>query len=106
MTTTPKSVILAVVIVLGLVVLTVAGGEVALVATHNGHLPPIIVGMATGALGGLIGLLGSTRTTPELPPGTTLTGGTTTLTTTPVQEVPSPVSVDSVIDGPGQSAPK
>lgn len=81
MTTTPKSVILAVVVMLGLIALAVVGGSVALAATGNSALPDSIVVIGASAAAGMTGLLASTRTTPELPPGAQLTGGATTLTT-------------------------
>lgn len=81
MTTTPKSVILAVVVVLGAIALAVVAGAIVLQATGNGPLPGEVLAIGAGAAGAVGGVLASTRTTPELPPGAQLTGGATTLTT-------------------------
>lgn len=86
MTTTPKSVILAVVIFLGLVVLGVVAGAIALQLAGKGDLPGSLVTLGGTALGALAGVLASTRTTPELPPGAQLTGGAVTLTTPTVAQ--------------------
>lgn len=74
MTATPKSVIMAVVVIIGAVVLAVVAADAALIATGNPTLPSQIETLAPVGLAGVIGLLASTRTTPELPPGTTLHG--------------------------------
>lgn len=81
MTTTPKAVILAVVVFLGLIVLCVIAGSVVLQLTGNGPMPSDIQNLGLVALGALAGVLATTRTTPELPPGAQLTGGATSLTT-------------------------
>lgn len=81
MTTTPKSVILAVVVFLGLIVLGVIAGAVVLQMTGNGTLPRDIQNLGLVALGALGATLATTRTTPELPPGAALTQGQTTMTT-------------------------
>lgn len=81
MTTTPKVVILAVVIVLGAIALAVVAGAIVLQATGNGQLPGEVLAIGAGAAGAVGGVLASTRTTPELPPGAQLTGGAVTLTT-------------------------
>ncbi len=80
MTTTPKSVILAVVVVLGTIAIAVIGGQIVLQLTHNGSLPDSIVVIGAGAAGAVGGVLASTRTMPDLPEGSTLTSGSTTLT--------------------------
>ena len=84
MTTTPKSVILATVILLGLVVLAIVVGEVILVASGDPSLPADVLVLGGTALGGLVGLLAHTGTTPTVPAGSTLTVGQTTLTAPPV----------------------
>lgn len=83
MTTTPKSVILAVVLFLGVFALLGLAGVVFLI--DRGHATGAEIALVSSptvfALGALAGLLGSTRTTPELPEGAQLTGGAITLTT-------------------------
>lgn len=81
MTTTPKSVITAVVVILGLIALAVVGGEIVLRLLDKPLLPNDIVVIGAAAAGAIGGVLASTRTTPELPSGSTLTGGAVTLTT-------------------------
>lgn len=80
MTTTPKIVILAVVIVLGMIALAVVAGAIVLQATGNGPLPGEVLAIGAGAAGAVGGVLASTRTTPELPPGAVLQQGATTIT--------------------------
>lgn len=83
MTTTPKSVILAVVVFLGVFTLLGLVGTVFLI--DRGHATGAEIALVSSptvfALGVLGGILASPRTTPELPPGTTLTGGQVTLST-------------------------
>lgn len=80
MTSTPKSVILAVVVILGVFALAALGAVTYLIADGQSAATVAILSTPMGlALGGIIGLLASTRTTPELPPGGTLTTGTTTI---------------------------
>lgn len=83
MPTTPKAVILAVVVFLGLIVLSVVVGSVALAFLDKKPLPDVIVGLATLSAGGMIGLLGSTRSAPDVPPGGSVTTGATTVTGPP-----------------------
>lgn len=79
-TTTPKLVIVLVVFMLGLIALAVVIGEIVLLALGKPLLPDLVVGIGVACAAGLTGLLAGTRTTPELPAGTTLQMGGTTLT--------------------------
>lgn len=83
MTTTPKSVIMTIVVIIGLVVVSVVIADAALLATGNPTLPSQIETLAPVGLAGVIGLLASTRTTPELAPGQQLSTAGTTLTGPP-----------------------
>jgi hypothetical protein len=82
--TTPKAVILAVVIVLGLFALGALGA--CFVLLENGKNPTVVAVIATPmgvALGLVGGILASPRTTPEIPPGGQVTTGATTITSAP-----------------------
>ncbi len=81
MTATPKSVILAVVVFLGVFALLGLVGTVYLI--DQGHATGAEIALVSSptvfALGAIAGILGSTRTTPELPPGGQITTGSTTI---------------------------
>lgn len=82
MTTTPKSVILAVVVVLGLFALGALAGCIFLLDSGKDATVVAVIATPMGVALGLVGgMLASARTTPELPPGSQLVGGAVTLTT-------------------------
>jgi len=63
---TPKSVIMAVVLAVAAITLGIIAADAILIATGNATLPSQLEAMAPVGLGGIIGLLASTRTT-EVP---------------------------------------
>lgn len=60
---TPRSVILAVVIILGVIGLAVIGGSVLLAVLEKPPLPTSIVVLGSTSIGAVAGMLASTRTT-------------------------------------------
>lgn len=88
---TPKAVIMAVVIILGLIVLAVVGGAVILAVMGEKSLPGEIVTIGAGSAGALGGLLASTRTT-ETGDGFTATTAQPDYTTTPIVAADHPAS--------------
>lgn len=102
MTTTPKSVIMAVVIVLGLFALASLGAVTFLLSDgQTGETVAIIVGPMGVAIGAVAGVLASTRTTPELAAGQQLVGGQTVLTGPPVVTDPANAVVPATVAVPG-----
>jgi hypothetical protein len=79
MTTTPKGVILLVVGVLGLFAVAALAGCFVLLLEDKPSTAVVVLATPMGvALGAVAGVLASTRTTPELAPGVTVTGSSIT----------------------------